>query len=333
MKRIFDIKRTKMIDEAAFGHAPASFARAFLAFFIVYIISNFASNLVSTLPLAIYSFAVAMKNGAYEVFESAVENGDMEAAYAFLDGIIESIPWWAFLLQLFAYGFMIFASIFYCKKFEKRSVSSMGLRKNGVALEIALGLLFGGALIIINYLLTGMQGAVGYEFNGFNPLILLFIPAFFVLALGEELLARGFFMTSLARDYSPWLCIITSSLVISLFSLSYTSIVGFINTLLLNIMLGILAFKRGSIWCGVIIKLIWGFVGANILGTSVFGYTKMLSIFTPVYTSGGTFTTGGEIGFIGGIFTTVILVCIIFILLLTRTKKGEESAVKIEYFG
>ena len=98
-------------------------------------------------------------------------------------------------------------------------------------------------------------------------------------------------------------------------------------------MLGILAFKRGSIWCGVIIKLVWGFVGANILGTSVFGYTKMLSIFTPVYTSGGTFTTGGEIGFIGGIFTTVILVCIIFILLLTRTKKGEESAVKIEYFG
>lgn len=332
MKKIFDVKRTRMIDEAAFGHTPASFGRVFLAFFLVYIISNAASNLVSSFPLAIYSFFTAMKSGAYDVFKTALENGNMEEAYAFLDSIITSIPWWAFLLQLFAYGFMIFASIFYCKKFEKRTVSSMGLRKNGVGLEIALGLLFGIALIGINYLATGIGGAVGYEYNGFNPLILLFIPAFFVLALGEELLIRGFYMTTLARDYNPWLCILTSSLIMSLFSLSYASIVGFINTLLLNILLGILVFKRGSIWCGVIIKLVWGFVGANILGTSVFGYTQMLSIFTPVYTSGGTFTTGGEIGFIGGIFTTLILACMIFILLLTKTKKGEESAVKIEYF-
>ena len=327
MKKFFDIKRTRMIDVAAYGHTPASFMRVFISFFLVYIISNAASNLIAfpftfIYDSTIFDYILELFKGNYEAAESILNQSP-----------VTDTPWWIFLLDLFSYGFVIFASIFYCKKFEKRSPSSMGLRKNGVVLEILLGLLFGGALIGINYFATGIEGAVGYEFNGIKPLILLFIPAFFVLALGEELLIRGFYMTSLARDYNPWLSIITSSLVISLFSLSYTSIIGFVNTLILNIMLGILVFKRGSIWCGVVIKLVWGFVGANILGTSVFGYTQMLSIFTPVYSDGGTFISGGEIGFIGGIFTTVILVCMIIILLLIKTKKGEESSVKIEYFA
>lgn len=333
MKRIFDIKRTRMVDEATLGHTPTPLGRVFLAFFLVYIISTTASNLIGTFPIAIYNFIVALKNGAYAVFEEAIYKGDMDTAYEFMLDITSNMPWWAFVLQLLASAFMIVATIFYCKKFEKRSVSSLGLRKKGIAIEILLGLLIGGALIGLCFILTSGIGSVGYEFKGFSPTILFFIPAFLVFSFAEEILVRGFYMTSLARDYNPWVCIIVSSLIFSLFNLSYLSVIVFINTFLFNVMLSILVFKRGSIYSSSIVKFVWGFVGANVLGRSVFGFIPMPSMFTPIFASNKTLISGGEIGFIGGIITSILLVCLIFILLLLKTKKSEESEVKIEYFN
>ncbi len=333
MKKIFDIKRTKMVDEAARGHTPSHFGRVFLAFFLVYIISNAAINLITTLPLTIYNFAVSMKDGSYDLFKEAMDASDLDKAIDILYEISANVPWWAFAILLFGYGFLIFASIFYCKKFEKRAPSSMGIRKKGVIVELLLGSLIGGALAGICCGLSIITGSLTFKLEGFSIAILLFIPAFFVFALGEELLVRGFFMTSLARDISPLVAVISSSLLFAIFNIGTLDILGFINTFLFGILLGVYVFKRGSIWGAVAIKAVWGFTLANILGTNVFGYSKMLSILSPVYSNKAILSGSPELGFMSGILTTILLACVTLILLLLNTKKGEESEVKVEYFN
>ena len=124
MNKLFNIKRTKMIDEAAKGHNPSAFGKIFLAVFLVYIISNAITNLVTTVPTTIYYLALAIQNGTYAEIEAAVLEGNTSLATSLLYSMMTTLPWWASLLQLLGGGVLFGAVIIYWKKFEKRKIAS-----------------------------------------------------------------------------------------------------------------------------------------------------------------------------------------------------------------
>jgi membrane protease YdiL (CAAX protease family) len=328
MKKLFDIKRTKMIDELAFGHNPLAFGKSFLAFFLISIIVNVSTNMLTNTPILLNHILNLMVSGKFtDLTEALIE---------FLESPTLVLPWWYTPLQLLGGIFAIIAVTVYIKKFEKRKLSAVGLRKGGVILEILLGVAVGGALIGAIFASTLFSGAVSYAFVGFDIRILTYALGFLIFSFGEELLVRGFFMGVLARDMRPMTAIVISSILhaLSAFSLyDATSITNIINTVLFGILLGVLVFKRGSIWSAVSLRFVWSFVGCSILGTNVFGSYPIISLLMPNFNP-PVFLSGSRIyGFGAGLLMTALLAVAILLTLLLKTKKSEQSAVKIEYFN
>lgn len=323
MRKLFDIKRTKMIDELAFEHNPMSFGKTFLAFFILTLISSVATNSVTNAPIMINFIITEFKNGTFESLTDTL--------IKFMESPYVSIPWWVILIQLFGGIFAIIAVTVYMKKFEKRKMRSIGLRR-GAQLEIILGALIGTLLIGVMFASTLFSGAISYTFAGIDLRILLFALGFAVFSFGEELLVRGFFMNMLARDIKPMAAILTSAILSAIAGFSVYNIPSFINTVLFGILLGIYVFKRGSIWGAVAIRFVWSFVGASILGTNVFDTYAVLSVFVPKYNASSLIGGSSTQGFEAGLIMTVILAVAILLSLLLKTKRSEESFVKIDYF-
>ena len=322
MNKIFNIKRTKMVDEAAFNHKPTMLGRSILCFFLVFSIATLASNLLTNMPI-VY---MAINSIEGEVISTE------ELLNAITEMSLDSLPWWISLLTLFSKAFFIVAPIIFSMKLEKRSVFSMGIRKKGVALEILLGLGIGGVMVALAFLVNLLVGSMSFEFKGFSPIILIYFVGFMVASLGEELLVRGYFMTSLARDVRPFSAIIISALVFALFNLSTVfNLVSFLNTFLFGIFLGIFVFKRGSIWGSFAIKLVWGFGSACILGAPAY-YLTMPSLFKTTYNNVQIVSGSDVYGFESGIVLTVMLIALVGISLLLKTKKSEESEINIDYF-
>lgn len=325
MKKLFNIKRTKMVDELAFGHNHMAFGKTFIAFFVISMIVYVATNTITNTPVMVNYIATSIQDGTFVSITDAM--------ISFLESPITILPWWVTPLQLFGGVFAIIALAVYMKKFEKRKISSIGLRKSGAPLELLLGALIGALMIGAAFASTLFSGAVSYTIVGFDIRILVYALGFLVFAFGEELLVRGFFMNMLARDIKPMAAIITSSLLYSLSSFSVYNIVSFINTFLFSMLLGIFVFKRGSIWGAFAIRFVWSFVGVSILGTTVFSSYPLISVLVPTFNPPEILSGSVSYGFGGGLIMTAILALAIIITLLLNTKKSEQSAVKIEYFN
>lgn len=328
MKKLFDIKRTKMVDELAFGHNPMAFGKTFLAFFLISIIASTASNVITNTPILLNHITESMMSGEFTNLTEVLIN--------FLESPYSSLPWWAMLLNLFGGIFAVIAVCVYMKKFEKRKISSIGIRKSGAPLEILLGVAIGTVLIGAVFAITFFSGTVSYAIIGFDIRILLYALGFAVFAFGEELLVRGFFMNVLARDMKPMTAIMVSSILytISGFSISGgDGVINIINTILFGVLLGIFVFKRGSIWGAASIRFAFSFVSASLLGAPVFGSFSLISLLAPQYNEPAILSGSSYYGFGGGLLMTLILAIAILLTLLLKTKKSEQSAVKIEYFN
>ena len=141
------------------------------------------------------------------------------------------------------------------------------------------------------------------------------------------MLISGYFMTSVARDYSPMKSILISAAAFCLFNYSdaLLSPVSIINDFLLGFFLGLYVFKRGNIIGATLIQAMWSFTQSCIFGTAVSGEPIIPSVFAAKSDGALWILSGGEYGSKSGIFATVVLTVAIFLLLLTKTKKGEAS--------
>ena len=330
--KLFDIKRTKMIDEAAFMHRPSTFGKTFWPFLLVVIVCEMIAGMLVSLVGSIYETIVYIKDGTYEAILEEMNNG---AAFVdVIDKLTSALPWWLDFVMLFSYGITIAGVIFYCVKIEKRPFSSLGFRKNGVALEIMLGLGIGALLIGALFSVVYFSGAVDFvrhpDTRILRPTIILYFFGFLVQVVSEELLYRGFLLTSLSRDIRPIFSALLTALVCSIFN--FSSLIGFINAFLFSFLLNIYVLKRGSIWGTISLRFVWCFVESVVLGFTGYGAT----IFFPKEIASSltlVFAGAPGYGFESGLITSILLVFTIFMLLLLKTKKSERSSVEIEYFN
>ena len=243
-----------------------------------------------------------------------------------MDDLALSMPWYVVLVSLFSTGLMILGAIIYCKKFEKRGVASLGIRKTNYALEYGVGALIGlamyGAVVLIAYLTGSVSVTQGSEFSF---VIILFFLAFVIQGAGEEILLRGYLMTSVARDYKVGLALAFSSAVFSILHASNggVSLIALINVFAFGIFEGIYILKRGDIFGACAIHSMWNFAQGNIFGSSVSGISNIPSIFNMTYDVHQPQINGGAFGLEGGLVTTIVLIVAIGILMLIPPKKSE----------
>lgn len=318
------LNRTKMLDEAALNHRPSHFIRSFLIFLLVYSICSIIISFIASIPMAIYfinsdAFMSIIEGFLNETITDAQLN-------AYLELLIQDMPWWVSFLSLLANGVLIGGAIIYCKCFEKRKISTLGIRKTNYLGEYGTGALIGALMYCATFLIAFACGSVDLVGGAsFHYSIIFFLVAFVVQGAGEEIFVRGYLMTSVARDYKVGLALAFSSAVFALLHAgnSGAGIVAIINVFLFGVFEGIYILKRGDIFGACAIHTMWNFTQGNIFGSSVSGLSKMPSILTTVSNPEMTSANGGAFGLEGGFSATIVILVAIGILLLVKPKQSE----------
>lgn len=321
------IERTKMLDEARKSEGRSIGAE------IGYVISVFLfSGMLQSILLSVPTYRYMMQNEEYAAAVSEFRAGNI-TAMEFMDSAMSlsgNMPDFLMVLTLLATVIATLTCVFYCTKTEKRTLASMGFRKNNAGAEYAVGAGVGTLMFSVAVLLCLITGAL--RFDGVEQhirwgYVALFLCGFLIQGMSEEVVCRGYFMISVSRKHSIAVSVLLSSVFFAALHLMNhgISLLPFINLVLFGVFAALYMLKRGNIWgaCGV--HSLWNFVQGNFYGVSVSGSGKMPTILNMSSVDTKTIINGGEFGLEGGLAVTIVYTIGIIILLCMKTKQSELS--------
>lgn len=326
---LYHINKTLMIKKAQESlireKRPQTLFIEAMIFLLVAMIATLPQGFVSSISTFIIMFTDP------EYWElAASETLEMDAIVSYVNGMVQDLPQWYFILLLASSGFMILAAAVYCKSFQKRDLYSIGFSRRDCLIEYLVGAIAGLVMISLPVLVCHLTGALTITLSeGVNvPTLILFFVAFMLQGMGEEALFRGYLMTSIARRHHIWVAITFNSLMFAAFHVGNASfgIIPFINITLFGIFASVLMLKRGNIWAVGAIHSLWNFAQGNIFGLNVSGNPRFTSLFTSQQGEIGAILSGGDFGPEGGLGVTVVLLISILVSLLLPTKKSELVA-------
>lgn len=293
-----------------------------LVFLLVFMIATMLQSIIISPFLVI----VLLQSDVFsQLFQgSAVNYNDMMTT---VTDILNALPDWIMILQLFATAVTIAVCVLYCRIFEKRGALSLGFIKKGAVSEYFSGLgigllLFGGAV--------AMGMATGRLSLSLIPspawgLILLYFLGYLVQGMSEEVLCRSYLMVTMSRGWPLPVAIFTNSLIFMLLHMGNPglTLLAMVNLMLFGTFASLYTLRRGSIWGIAAIHSIWNFAQGNIFGISVSGMGGNPSVLQTTLSENGSFIHGGAFGMEGGIAVTIVLTLGCIALILCKTKKSE----------
>lgn len=218
------------------------------------------------------------------------------------------------LIQYYGFAFFALAAILYCRFVEKRSIKSMGFQKSIV--DYLIGGMLAGILIALIVLLCCIAGGMSYigigkDINfGFKFLVL---GGFLIQGAAEEILCRGFLMSSLLKKVSaPWAIFISSTMFMlphlaSMEAEPVFKILGIVNLYLVSILFSLLILCRSNIWISCGLHSVWNFILYGVLGLTLSGGEANTTGFLCFEVNGSNLINGGIYGVEASIITTAII--------------------------
>ena len=293
----------------------AKFKPHFMIQLLIFVLVFFIGQIGASIPLIVAIVRKVIK-----------EEGGIDPNT--LMGYVTNLPQDLMLVSLFSTLIATILTIVYCRFIENRSLHSMGfVKKKGVS-DYFLGLLIGLILFSFSVLIAYLTGSV--EFNGLNPnipygIILLFLIAFIIQGMSEEVILRGYLMVSLSTKIPVIAAILINSLIFSVlhFTNPGASPLAALNIALFGIFASIFALKSDSLWgvCGI--HSAWNFVQGNFFGFKVSGLDTTSSILSFSASDAGSLFNGGAFGMEGGLGVTITLALGIIIVLLVKGKNSK----------
>lgn len=230
------------------------------------------------------------------------------------------------------YGFALFSlvTLLYCKFIEKEKLTSIGFNKKFSDYIIG-GLVAVGLLLCI----VGAGCATGgLSFEGFGSnvnivyLVVLF-GAFIIQSLTEEIMCRGFLLTTLLKKTSLPLAVFVSSSAFALLHIpsmleadAKFAITGIVNLYLVSIIFSLLYVLRANIYIVAGLHCVWNFVLNGVMGLSVSGSTSNDSALMSFQVNSENLLNGGIYGLEASVITTVVLGVVVFVLIKCCRKRG-----------
>ena len=211
----------------------------------------------------------------------------------------------------------------------KRPLSQMGLSMKGFAGDFIAGVIMGAVCISAVALATialgyGKARWVGFTMDNTRYIILNCV-LHLTVGLAEETLARGYLMTAFKTTRQKWLIVASSGIIFGLLHLGNPGVTLFsvINIALIGFAFAFMFVKRGNIWMPVGFHFIWNFLQGSLYGSAVSGGEAVSLIH--LTQEGPDLFTGGDFGFEGGIFTTIVtILCTLAVLLLCPKKENPQ---------
>lgn len=237
------------------------------------------------------------------------------------------------ILQLFATGAATVVMLLYVKFAEKRPLRTMGFVKKRAVTDYLLGMVIAFVMFsacIGMCVATGAMEFNGYVLNGrYISLALLFV-GFIIQGMSEEVICRGFMMTSFGSKAGAFAGMLFNSLVFGALHLNNAGIAPLaeVNLILFGVFMSVMVLKLNSIWMVCAIHSIWNFVQGNFYGVLVSGSGFGSSVFSFKSVEGFEFINGGSFGMEGGIATTIVLTVAIIITLCIKPRSGNTQEVQ-----
>ena len=310
---------------------PKSLTMHLLIFFLVMLVTDFVASLPSSIYLV---FRVIML-----IDPSLLTNADPENPEALIEAFnaasVAAATEDGYLLTLlFSTVATAVLCIVYCRFVERRPIFSMGLSFNRrVPLLYAIGLVAGIFLFGLTFFIFYISDAVTVTGGSFAPVFLvLYFFAFLIQGASEEILVRGYFMTSLTNNTGAGSAVVCSSL---LFAAMHTgnagaSFYGLLNVFLFGLLLGLIVFRTGSLYLSMALHGIWNFAEGNVFGMAVSGLRPSHTVLLTALTEGRGTTNGGDFGPEGGAAATIALVIAIAVFLFLPQKTAQSGAAQAD---
>ncbi len=214
--------------------------------------------------------------------------------------------------------------LFFVRFFEKRPIAELYIKKEGFFLQYVVGLCLGVLLAAVLFGLLLLFGA--YEWGGMEKGGLLgaavLLPVYAVQGGAEEVLCRGFCMSSLCRRFGGVVAALFSAAFFSLLHIANPAVsaIGILNIFLFGLLFASLTQRSQSLAPAAAMHAGWNFFvslcGVQVSGNSAFGAQISLIPRIPLW-------TGGAFGVEGSPLLSILLllaICVLFFVPLSSRK-------------
>ena len=239
------------------------------------------------------------------------------------------------LVKYYGYTLFIAVTLIYCRLVEKRKVMAMNVK------EAEVGYFFGGLLAI---LLLALIFAVCYfagavEFTGINSdfnavYLILFFFGFMFQSMAEEVMTRGFLLSSLVKKISLPTAIFISSTAFALphfptlFEAEFKfAVVGVLNLYLVSAVFSMLYINRKNIYVVGGLHCVWNFMLYCVMGLSVSGSNSNTNGVLNFEVVSQNILNGGMYGIEASIVTTAVLGITLAVLVKRFLIKGDKNGL------
>lgn len=226
--------------------------------------------------------------------------------------------------QLLSTIFPAVICVIYCRFIERRSLNSMGFVKRGCVTKYLLGLAAGFAMFSLTLAISYAVGAVSFNGTDLNNglMFALMCMGWLIQGAEEEILCRGYFMSSLSTKLPLWAAVLISSCFFSLLHIMNAgfNLIVFANLTLTGIMFALLAIRFDSLFVCCAAHSIWNLVQGNFYGLPVSGMITGPSVFRFELAEDMELWTGGTFGLEGCISETIVMVIAIAALVFIPRK-------------
>jgi len=270
----------------------------------LYLALYIASLLAVQVSLSILYVTFLMLRGVSELSEllAAVQPG--------------RLPLWFYLLLKGAELVVLLPLTYAVRRLlDRRDFASLGFRRDrGWPLDLLLGLVLGGVQMLVIFGVGWMGGWLSVGLLDGAALVrglgagLLAALLFLLVALGEELVFRGYLLVNLCEGIGPVLALVLTSMLFGLFhSLNPNfSLLALVNITLAGATLGYGWLVSGNLWLPMAYHFSWNFFQGTVFSLPVSGvrYGGLLAV-----ADRGTapLVTGAAFGPEGGIVGTLAL--------------------------
>ena len=288
------------------------------------------SILITLLVYIIAQVIMSLAMGCYMAFD-LMRTTDITQDFSFTLDSNDLMTSNSVIVMLYSEIVMIIAFFICARAIEKRKLTSLGFVKKNMVPSYLIGIAGGIGFMLVDALICKFTDAMTFKYSGISVIkLVLFAGGWMIQGLAEEVMCRGYLLTSISRRYSVTLAVVANSVLFALlhiFNPSGMNGLALFNLFLYGVFASLLFLRSGNIWLCAGFHSAWNMMQGNVLGIPVSGINVESIYMSSADLSMGV-VNGGAFGFEGGIGVTLLLLIGCIILMITRSKNCNSPLEK-----
>lgn len=236
-------------------------------------------------------------------------------------------------ITLLSTGLGTIVILLFCRFVEGRKLRTIGFKKKGGLPQYLIGLAVGfvmfSAVVGLSLLMGGLQWN-GYVGGSVGALLLVFV-GFGIQGMSEEVMCRGYLMTTVLRHQPVWLAVGVNSVIfgaLHAFNAGFSAF-ALLNLILFGVTASVYVLRTDNLWGACAVHSIWNFVQGNFYGLPVSGIDSGDTVFS-MSLKGPAWANGGAFGLEASVATTIVMLVTIAVLLFVPNPFAKKTTAAEE---